>query len=289
MIIRKIIFLWIFLLVVFQPLYATDSLAEQFKHVGYLEICNKEHGSDTFDSLYFYFDELIEFLKANPLWKQKIYTAKERFIRSKEKNFYSTDFFGFYDESERAGRNQTSFYYSTHFHTFICSYYPEIKQIPEIIRFFEACRQIQEPYKNLFYEAAVQLGLEMIFSSQCGHPPILIKVIKYQPSYNAVRPHYDGTAFSLFLDSTDNPSLLLSPYKSSFTVVDFAAPLREFSREHNQTSILLIPGALLEDFSIYPTPHIVTQSGKIRYATIAFAMIPNYIPIKSNLSALPNF
>ncbi len=52
------------------------------------------------------FDELIGFLQTNPVWAQKLYSAKERFIRSKDRNYYSTDFFGFYDESEKQGRSQ---------------------------------------------------------------------------------------------------------------------------------------------------------------------------------------
>jgi hypothetical protein len=285
--VRKTLFLWIFLLFSFQALYALP-LAEQFKQAGYLEICNKEHGTVTFDSLYAYFDEFIEYLQTNPVWVQKLYSAKERFIRSKYRSYYSTDFFGFYDDSKRKGRNQISFYYSIHFHEFICSHCPEFNQIPEIILFFEACRAIQKPYGNLFEEAAAELGLE-IFSLDYGSPPILFKVIKYLPSYIATCPHYDGTAFSLFLDSTDNQSLLLSPYKSSFSIDDFSSPLRNFPQESNQNSILLIPGVLLAEFSIYPTPHIVVQSGKIRYATVAFAMRPHCIPQKNEFSSLPNF
>jgi hypothetical protein len=281
-------FLLIFSLFAFQSLCATP-LAEQFKRTGYVEICNKKHAAEMFDSLYAYFDELIEFLQANPVWAQKLYIAKERFIRSKDRNYYSTDFFGFYDESEREGRSQISFYYSTHFHEFICFYYPEFNRVSEIIVFFKACLEIQKPYENLFKETATELGLETIFSSKYGHPPILFKVIKYLPSYIATRPHYDGTVFSLFLDSTDNQSLLFSPYKSSLTVDDFSYPLREFPRWHDQSSILLIPGALLTEFSIYPTPHIVAQSGQIRYATIAFAMRPHYTPQKIEFSPLPNF
>lgn len=287
MVVQKIIFLWIFHLFAFQSLCAI-SLAEQFKQTGYLEIYNKRHGTKTFDSLYAYFDEFIEFLQINPVWAQKLYIAKERFIRSKDRNFYSTDFFGFYDESKKEGRRQISFYYSIHFHEFVCSHYPEFNKIPEIIHFFEACLEVQKPYGNLFDKVAAELGLETIFNSEYNHPPILFKVIKYLPSYIATRPHYDGTAFSLFLDSTENQSLLLSPYKSSFTNEDFSFPLREFSRGYNQNSILLIPGVLLAEFSIYPTPHIVISSGKIRYATVAFAMRPNYIPQKSEFSPLPN-
>lgn len=288
MIVQKSLFLWVFLLFIFPPLYATP-LAQQFKQAGYLEICDKKHGTTAFDSLYAYFDELIELLQTNPTWAQKLYIAKERFIRSKERNYYSTNFFGFYDESEREGRSQISFYYSIHFHEFICSHYPEFKQVPEIIRFLEACLELQKPYGDVFNEAATELGLETIFSSKYRFPPILLKIIKYLPSYKAIRPHYDGTAFSLFLDSTDNQSLLLSPYKSSFTVDDFYSPLREFPRLQNQNSTLLIPGILLTEFSIYPTPHIVVQSGKIRYATIAFAMRPSYSSQKTEYSPLPNF
>lgn len=272
----------------FQTLYATP-LAEQFKQVGYLEICDESHGIKTFDSLYTYFDELIEFLQANPVWAQKLYSAKERFIRSKYRNYYSTDIFGFYDESKRVERSQISFYYTIHFHEFICLQYPEFNQVPEIIRFFEFCREIQKSYVNLFGQVAAELGLETIFSSGAGHAPILFKVIKYLPSYVATRPHYDGTAFSLFLDSTDNDALLLSAYKSTLLVDDFSFPLRKFSRSYNQNSILLIPGTLLTEFSIYPTPHIVKQSGNVRYATIAFAMRPNYIAQKKDFSPLPSF
>lgn len=283
MIITRVLFLLIFFLFTFQTLCCTP-LAELFQSSGYVEICHDKKAEVTFDSLYEYFDELIEFLQKNPIWAQKLYIAKERFIRSKDRNRYSTDFFGFYDESEREGRNQISFYYSTHFHEFICSHFPEFNQIAEIISFFEACFEIQKTYSHIFSETAIDLGLEMIFSSTHGYPPILFKVIKYFPSYTTTRPHYDGTAFSLFLDSTDNQSLLLSPYKPALMVDDFSAPLR-----HHQNSILLIPGVLLAEFSIYPTPHIVIQSGKTRYSTVAFAMRPNYMPQKIDFTVLPNF
>lgn len=264
-------------------------LAEQFQQAGYVEIVDNEQKTSAFDALYACFDKFITILQTQPVWAQKLYCAKERFIRSKERNYYSTDFFGFYDESEREGRHQISFYYSTHFHEFICSHYPEFNRVPEISRFFTACLAIQEPYKNIFKEAAAELGLDAIFSSNYGHPPLLLKVVKYLPSYRATRPHYDGTAFSLFLDSTDNQSLLLSPYKSVFTCDDFSSPSRKFSRGDQQNSSLLIPGVLLAEFSINPTPHIVAQSGKPRYATIAFAMRPHYLQQKNEFSPLPNF
>lgn len=65
MILQKFFFLWVLLLFSFQSL-CTLPLAEQFKQVGYLEICDKKHGAATFDSLYAYFDELIESLQTNP-------------------------------------------------------------------------------------------------------------------------------------------------------------------------------------------------------------------------------
>ncbi len=289
MVIRKSLFLFIFLLFVFQSCCAIP-LIEQFRQTGYVEICNKKHTAATFDSLYAYFDELIKFLQTNPGWAQKLYSAKERFIRSKYRNYYATDVFGFYDESKRDGRNQISFYYSVHFHEFMCSCCPEFNRVPEMIRFFKACLEIQKLYEALVYETVTELGLATIFSSNGSHNlPILFKVIKYLPSYIATRPHYDGTALSLFLDSTDNQSLLLSPYKFSFTSNDFSSPVRRFSRGYNQNSILLIPGTLLTEFFIYPTPHIIVQSGKTRYATIAFVMRPYYIPQKNEFSPLPNF
>jgi hypothetical protein len=283
-----ILFSLLILLFTFQSLDAS-SLAEQFKKTGYVEICDETHTEATFDTLYAHFDKLIDFLQTYPIWRQKLYSAKERFIRSKQRNSYCTDFFGFYDESEREDRRQINFYYSPHFHEFICSHYPEFNQALEIIRFFEFCYTIQNSYEKLFNDAAVDLGLKPILSSNSEQPAILFKVIKYFPSYTAIRPHYDGTLFSLFLHSTDNQSLLLSPYKSSFTLDDFSFPKRVFTKEHNQNSILLIPGALLTEFSIYPTPHIVISSGKVRYATIAFALKACDSPKKVMLSPLPSF
>lgn len=280
-IIKKIFSYIILILAV--PSFCAMPLAEQFQRDGYAELYDESCSAITFDSLYASFDTLIEFLQTNPAWAQKLYAAKERFIRSKDRDFYSTDFFGFYDESKKEGRSQISFYYSPHFHEFICSRYPEFNQIPEILHFFEICLATQNPYGDLFDKAAAELGLETIFFSKYGHPPLLFKVVKYLPSYIPTRPHYDGSVFSLFLDSTDNESLLLSPYKPSFAIGDFSSP------RHTQNSILLIPGTLLAEFSIYPTPHIVAQSGKIRYATIAFAMRPNYTSQKTDLSPLPKF
>lgn len=287
MIIKKRLFIF-FCLLFTQTVFAL-SLEEQIKQLGYLEILNKSHGTVTFDSLYANFDQLIECLQANPVWAQKLYIAKERFIRSKNKGYYSTNFFGFYDESKKEGRNQVSFYYSPHFHEFICSEYPELNEVLEITRFLENCREIQKPYGDLFHEVATELGVETIFYSDYGRPPILFKVVKYFPNYTVTYPHYDGTAFSLFLDSTDNGSLLLSSYKSSYTINDFALPAREFSRECNQNSNLLIPGVLLTEFFIFPTPHIVMESKKIRFATIAFAMRPHFQPEKNELTPLPSF
>ena len=281
---QKTLLLWIFLLFVIQPLCAT-SLSEQFKQAGYVEIGNEKHTAATFDSLYASFDELIAFLQENPVWAHKLYSAKERFIRSKERNYYSTDFFGLYDESKIEGRSQISFYYSIHFHECMASHYPEFNRVPEITCFLNACLEIQELCRNIFDKAASELGIESVFSSEYSHPPVLFKVIKYFPSYTATRPHYDGSAFSLFLDSTDNQVLLLSPYKSSFTADDFFPP----PREQGQNSILLIPGTHLTEFSIYPTPHIVTQSGKVRYAAVAFAMRPLYTSQKIEFSSLPRF
>lgn len=287
MIIKERLFNALLLVTIFQsrPAY---SLADQFKQQGYVEMCGAQ-GSEVFDRLYTCFDELIIFLSDNPSWHHKLYSAKERFIRSKEKDFYSTDFFGFYNESEIRGRRQISFYYSLYFHNFIRMHYPDILGVPQIAAFFELCRNIQNPCGEIFYAAARQLGLELIFCGAHNNPPVLLKVIKYLASYSSQLPHYDGTAFSLFLDSTDNQSLLLSAYKPSLCVDDFYAPSRFFARHIDQSSHLLIPGSLLTEFSLYPTPHIVVGSGKTRYATIAFAMRPDFVCQKSDLALLPNF
>lgn len=286
MITSKKLFL-IFLLFSVQS-FCELSLIEQFSQIGYTEICDTNHGAATYDDLYACFDDFIQFLQTNKIYSHKLYQAKERFIRSKDRNYYSTDFFGFYDESEQLVRSQISFYYASHFHQFMKNYDPEICKVPEINNFFEKCFHIQQSYQRVCYQTAIELGIETIFSS-CDFVPILFKVVKYLPSYMAQRPHYDGTAFSLLLDSTDNQSLLLSPYKSSFSVDDFFSPVRQCLRSDYQNSMLLIPGSLLTEFLIYPTPHIVVHSGKIRYATIAFAMRSNYVVQKNELSNLPKF
>lgn len=286
MLLQQVWTLWI-LLLLSRTCICANSLKEELQQTGYLEIFGKKHPAQTFDSLYSHFEDFIQFLQRNPVWAQKLYSAKERFVRSPDRKYYSTDFFGLYDETKKEGRRQISFYYSTHFHEFIGSHYPEYNQVPQIAHFFNACWETQKPYEDLLPEIANGLGIETIFCSQA--PPLLLKVIKYLPSYTATRPHYDGSAFSLFLDSTDNKSLLLSPYKPSCTTEDFSSPLREVSQENNRTSLLLVLGSSLTEFSIYPTPHIVSQSGKTRYATIAFCMRPYHTPKKLELYPLPFF
>lgn len=288
MITRKL-FSLILLLLFNIPARCDTALVEQFKQVGYVEICNPNHGAEVFDGLYLRFDELLDFLQANPVWSQKLYGAKERFIRSKDRNYYSTNFFGLYDESKKNSTGQIAFYYSSHFHKFIKTHYSELHQVPQIGSFLEACFAIQEPYGQLSAEIAAKLDLTAIFASNYHAAPILFKVVKYLPTYHATRPHYDGTAFSLLLDSTDHQALRLAPYQSSFTPADFTCPTRKFSRSTTQNSLLLIPGALLTEFAIYPTPHIIRPGGNVRYATIAFAMRPNYPSQANPLSPLPNF
>lgn len=260
-------------------------VAEEFKQNGYVEIYDEHYDQDKFNLLYQHFDDLIELLQTSSALRQKLNYAKERFVRSKNSSYYSTDFFGLYDESKVKDRAQVAFYYATHFHDFICDNYPGLSQIPQLIQFFDSCRAIQKSYGQLFTAKAIELGLDNIFASQYSAPPILFKVVKYLPAHIATKPHYDGTAFSLFLDSTDHQALLLSPYKSAYTVNDFASPIRKYS----QNSILLIPGTLLTEFCIYPTPHIVVSHGQVRHATIAFAMRPNYCQPKNTLALLPDF
>ena len=114
-------------------------LLREFKQVGYLEICDTKHSTETFDTLYAYFDELIEFLQANPVWAQKLYSAKERFIRSKDRDYYSTIFLAFTmnrNEKEEGRSHFTIRYISM---ILFASHYPEFNQVSQIIRFFEAC------------------------------------------------------------------------------------------------------------------------------------------------------
>lgn len=282
MIIFKKLFFVFFLCTV--PSLCAMSLADQFTQAGYSELHDPYHEDSAFDLLYRYFDEMITFIQKNPIWAKRLSVARERFIRSKNKDYYSTDFFGLYDESKRQGRSQIAFYYSVHFHEFLYSYYPLFQDVPVFNNFFEQCREIQQPYGTVFNQAAAELGVPTIFDSDYGHPPILLKVVKYFTAYTPIKPHYDGTVFSLFLHSTDNESLLLSAYKSSFTVADFKTPLRTLQR-----SIVLIPGTLLTEFSVYPTPHIVMQKGCTRYSTIAFAMRPHYVQQKDIFTFLPVF
>lgn len=281
--------LFLLLVLSFSQSLAALTLADQCQQTGFAEIVDSENGVALFDALYAAFDDLIEFLHTHPAWTHKLYSAKERFIRSREREYYSTDFFGFYDELARDGRQQAAFYYSIHFHEHLVASCPGLSQVPQITDFLEICFQIQKSYEHVCCEVAAALKLEEIFASSNGRPPILLKIIKYLPSYSATKPHYDGTAFSLFLDSTDNQSLLLAPYRSSLAINDFTAPTRTFSQREDHNSVLLAPGTLVADYGIYPTPHIVIRSGKTRYATIAFVMRPFHRASPQEFCPLPTF
>jgi hypothetical protein len=287
MVFKLMLFFWIFFLTSHSYLYPM-SYKDQFLRSGYVEICDTKSGITAYEILYEAFDDLINFFQKNPEWAKKLYSVKERFIRSKSRDLYASDFFGFYD-LEMFGRQQICFYYSELFHKFIFDNYPEFKQIPEFSQFLHTCKSIKSTYCSVFKETAHELGIEEVFSSNGGRLPILLKVVKYLPTYVAIKPHYDGTIFSVMLDSTDNQSFFLSPYKSVFVADDFFSPLRQFPRDKDCNSILIIPGQCLTDYLIPPTPHIVQSNGKTRYATIAFAMRPNFNPPKIEYSTLPSF
>ncbi len=260
-----------------------QTLTEQLQKHGFLEIYTYPIDTTKFQDLYDSFDSCIDFLKKNPIWIKKLSIAKERFIRSYDKNYYSTNTFGLYDESQEHQRGHISFYYAIDFHTFIVSQYPEFNDIPEIMIFLNKCLEIQKPYYDLYRNLADELNLPLTDF------PILLKIILYLPSYTTTKPHYDGTAFSFFLHSTDDQSLLFAPYQSLLTVDNFSSLTEKISAQKNRTSIVIIPGAHLTDFSIYPTPHIVKPTGQYRYATIAFALRSNYRIENTNFAALPQF
>lgn len=264
-------------------LFCTEPIEKEFRENGYIEIGVSKPPQTTFDILYSHFNELIIFLQNHPQWAQKLYSAKERFIRSKARQVYGTDFFGYFDESTNERRSQIAFYYACDFHEFLCSYYPDLQKEPPILNFLTSCHDLVQNPSEVIFKA---LAADFFLTSETGSLPLLLKVVKYLPHYAPSAPHYDGTAFSLLLDSTDNNSLLLSPFKTTFTTEDFKVPLRSYSREN---SMLLIPGIQLTEFSIYPTPHIVLKSGSIRYAAITFCMRPPASSQKIDLPFLPTF
>lgn len=266
----------------------SSTIQEDFAKHGYTLQENPCDSNATFERLYAAFDELISFLQTNAPSRHALYRAKEQFIRSREKEIYSTDFFGFYDESSTPQRGQVAFYYSLHFHKFIQCRYPTLYQAAPICHFMELCFQMQQPLGDFFHKVAHLLDEPKLFSP-CLSPPILFKLVKYLSSYTAKMPHYDGTAFSLFLHSTDPTALRLSPYRTSFSIEDFTSPYTQEETKSDISTVVLIPGSLLTEFSIYPTPHIVLQNGTTRYATIAFAMRPYHTSRKIPFSTLPLF
>jgi hypothetical protein len=268
-------------------LLSREGIEAEFRQTGYIEIGVHKPSKITFETLYADFDTLVETLQTHPQCLQKLYIAKERFIRTKAQRDYGTDFFGFFDESTQQGRSQVAFYYAREFHDFLLQFYPELKQEAPLILFLNDCfALVQDPAEGILEAVTAQLGLDALFKANRVDFPLLLKVVKYHPDYKATKPHYDGTAFSLFLDSTDNNSLLLSPFKPSFSVADFEVPLRYFPPE---ASMLLIPGSLMTDYSLFPTPHLVMGSGLTRYAAIVFCMRPPFPSQKVELPALPTF
>ncbi len=265
------------------------SLLQECKQVGYVEICDTLHTNATFTTLYASFEHCIQFLQAHPVWVQKLYIAKEAFLRSKYKNYYATDIFGWYDESHVQGRRQIAFYYSVHFHQFVIAHCPELRTIPAIIDFFSLCYALQQSYEELSMFVAHGLGIQDLFACTDGKPPLLLKLVTYLPSYYPTRPHYDGSAFTLLCDSTDHQSLLVASYQPALTANDFFVPRKTLLQSCDSSSIIVIPGSFITDFSIYPTPHVVQHSGVTRYATIIFAMRPYYTPEKKEFCALPIF
>lgn len=256
---------------------------------GYVEICNETHGAESFDNLYLAFDAFIKFVDTHSEARKKLAAAKSQFWDTDIGKFYGTPFVGYADESKLTHRKLYYFYYSSDFHNFLLTRYSKIMQgSPEILQFLDLCRAITNSSIEMFGNAIEELAIDPLFSSTENRLPVLLKVVKYLPASCTVA-HFDASALTLMLDSTDLDSLVFSPYMETIASSDFFAPSRQYSRSVQSSSCLLISGKFLtaKDIPINPTPHAALRKDTIRHAAIAFALIPYYQSGRLDLPLLP--
>jgi len=265
-----------------------NPLLKDFEEKGYSEIVNEKQGSVFYDQLYRSFDRMIGRVTKDSSLRKKLAMAKNRFWKTELGQFYATPFVGYGDDSKLSYRKLYYFYYSTDFHDFLKVQYPEILENLDIREFLTLCREITVSSMSIFERTREELSVGALLDSPFNRLPLLLKIVKYLPGSSTV-PHFDASAFSLFLDSTDHQSLLLAPYKETIEVFDFFVPPRQYPRLAFSSSSLLIPGKFLQGQEPYinPTPHAALRNDSIRYSVIAFCVVPFKQPVNGSLPSMP--
>jgi hypothetical protein len=261
-----------------------DQIVDSFEKQGYYELLNENMGSSSFDLLYEEYDYYIEQENKNPTWSGVMASLNKEYSKILAPQIHSSPLIGY--RSEHCTPGLVSFYYSEDYHKFLLKH-PRYKEIgsEKLEAFLNHLHLIWEnlhhQMEQIINDLENSYPIKKVLYNKDNKLLFQVKVLRYIPSKPVpIRGHFDFTGLTFLVDNNEGnkESLLLSPFRDSFSVSDFLPPNRYIPRQATSSSILLIPGAFLKycKLPINPTAHLILKSPHVRYSIVAFALLPKH-------------
>lgn len=176
---------------------------------------------------------------------------------------------------------------------FIHEYYQflreqNIQEISNVYPFLDKMDEIDCMAKRIFGETLEVLdndypNIKKLFYGNHQELTVITKIVRYdqaEPDRWATTAHFDKSGLSLIWGSSDdnNESLLICEDTQNPSLEKLKIPSRNFARQNDASSAILIAGAALQKVGIdmKPTLHGVAPiKNPHRFAVISFLLIPD--------------
>jgi hypothetical protein len=263
---------------------SVEEIVAAIRSTGYYEFSNRHLSKEFYADIYASFESFLQEIDENPLLYDLLKKAETDFVMREEFNYLGKSPVGLIGSDKSGKKDKIYYHFSKELLEFFKSSFPEILENRICFDLFSKLSEVSAISNRYFKEYIEQL--KDVFPTlpavmlKNGDLPIIIKVIRYEVNLKYVgSPHYDYSGLTLMLDNSDVgvESLVLTPYSENLNWDEFHRPLRTASG--GLSSTLLIPGLglYLSGIDLMPSPHVVLKRKKIRYALLAFGMVPDLV------------
>ena len=251
---------------------------------GFFEFGNTSQGQGWYQSLYQEFAQLIHRLDGDPAFKDHLLQIDADYVLDQHNTRFGHAPIGYVSETKSGKTKKNYLHYTKPYWDFLAHHHADrLKALPELGHFMERLEELRCTSEQVFSKTIEELegsfpGLRDLMMAKESELSIVIKVVQYLPCAEpASHFHVDFSGLSILLHNSDMmDTLCICPYQEPLRAGCFLPPIRCISNSHAATSALLVPGLALREhgLSLPPTPHGVPPQHDIRYAVIAFAMVP---------------
>lgn len=262
--------------------------ALKLQNFGYIETPNILPTHEFFCQLYSAFDDFIALLLKNSELEILINNIAEDWRKlADHESFYAGAPPKFQDRTRRDDKAEKIYLqFCLEYFLFFSRYksiyqqYPEVKKLYDLLlRAHYAALQVFRPFVELL--SVTNPGLEKVLLPKTCVPPVMLKLVRYEPSGNlGTAPHHDKSALTLLMNSDDqgNEKFAVGRCEDGWLKLsDLKPPLRQ---KPNERGAILFPGMCLREAGferLQPSPHCVLPvlGRKRRHSLIAFLLVPH--------------